>query len=106
MPFAKSFACRTAALAGPVLLAGCMGTGASAARPADAVTPPAEQTCHADPVQRFVGQRFDEAALRKASGAGEVRVVHPGEAISMLFMNGRLTVYLDEKGTITALSCS
>lgn len=83
-----------------------MGTGASAARPSDAMNPPAEQTCHADPAQRFVGRKFDEAALRKASGAGEVRVVHPGEAISMLFMNGRLTVYVDDKGAVTALSCS
>lgn len=99
---------RAVATAIPCLLvAGCMtGTRTSAAQPADAMAPPSEQTCHADPVQRFIGQRFDEGALRKASGAGDLRVVHPGEAISMLFMNGRLTVYVDDKGLVTALSCS
>jgi len=102
-----AFASRVLAVAVPaVLVTGCM-SGSSAAHPvAGEGLPPTEQTCRAEPAQRFVGQRFDEAALRKASGAGEVRTVMPGEAISMLFMNGRLTVYVDAKGIITALSCS
>ena len=99
-----AFATRALLVAVPAtLVTGCMT--ASAAQPADA-PPPTEQTCHAEPAKALVGQRFDAAALRRASGAGEVRKVNPGEAISMLFMNGRLTVYVDAQGTITALSCS
>ena len=99
-----AFAARALLVAVPAtLVAGCMN--ASAARPADAA-PPTEQTCHSEPAKALIGQKFDAAALRQASGAGEVRRVNPGEAISMLFMNGRLTVYVDAAGTITSLSCS
>ena len=88
-----------------ILLSGCM-TAASNTHPVDAAAPQAEQTCHVEPAKAYVGRKFDATALRKASGAAEVRRVNPGEAISMLFMNGRLTVYVDAQGTITALSCS
>jgi hypothetical protein len=87
-----------------MLVAGCMT--ASAAQSSDAGAPLAEQTCHAEPAKAFVGKAFNATALRKASGVDNVRRVNPGEAISMLFMNGRLTVYVDEKGVITSLSCS
>ena len=101
-----TFAGRTLAAIGPaILVTGCM-TASSAAQPIEAGSAPTEQTCNADPAKRFIGQRFDATALRKASGAGDVRRVNPGEAISMLFMNGRLTVYVDAHGTITSLSCS
>ena len=105
--FAK-FTCASRSLAaiGPaILVTGCM-TASSAAQPIEAGSAPTEQTCNAEPAKRFIGQRFDASALRKLSGAGEVRRVNPGEAISMLFMNGRLTVYVDAQGTITSLSCS
>ncbi|WP_295635975.1 I78 family peptidase inhibitor [Novosphingobium sp.] len=99
-----AFAARALLAAVPAtLVTGCMT--ASAAQHADAA-PPTEQTCNAEPAKAFIGQRFDAATLQKASGAGQVRKVNPGEAISMLFMNGRLTVYVDAQGTITALSCS
>lgn len=99
-----AFAARALLVAVPAsLVTGCMT--ASAAQPVEAA-PPTEQTCNAEPARRFVGQRFDAAALQKASGANQVRKVNPGEAISMLFMNGRLTVYVDAQGAITALSCS
>ena len=100
------FAGRTlAAIAPAILVSGCM-TASSAAQPIEAGAQPTEQTCNAEPAKRFIGQRFNAAALRKASGVSEVRRVKPGEAISMLFMNGRLTVYVDAQGTITSLSCS
>ncbi|MBC7491249.1 MAG: hypothetical protein H7241_02220 [Novosphingobium sp.] len=99
-----AFAARALLVAIPsTLVAGCMT--ASAAQPVEAA-PPTTQTCNAEPAKRFIGQRFDAAALQKASGANQVRRVNPGEAISMLFMNGRLTVYVDAQGTITSLSCS
>jgi hypothetical protein len=99
-----AFAARALLVAIPsTLVTGCMT--ASAAQPVEAA-PPTEQTCNADPAKRFIGQRFDAAALQQASGANQVRRVNPGEAISMLFMNGRLTVYVDEKGVVTSLSCS
>ena len=95
-----------ATLVPALLVSGCM-TGTSVAQPlAGEATPPTTQTCNAEPAKRFIGQRFDAAALQKASGANQVRRVNPGEAISMLFMNGRLTVYVDAQGTITSLSCS
>ena len=108
MLVSQPFARRAIALTVPIMLvAGCMmGPPASTAQRADTMSPPAPQTCHAEPAQRMVGKPFDEAALRKASGSDQVRTVRPGEAISMLFMNGRLTVYVDAQGTITALSCS
>jgi hypothetical protein len=82
-------------------VAGC--TSASAARTADWGSPTTEQARNGEPAKRFISPRFNATALRKA---GEVRWINPGKAISMLFMNGRLPVYVDAKGTIATLSCS
>ena len=100
-----AFAARTLVVAlQATFVTGCM-TASSATQPIEAGTP-TEQTCNAELATGFIGQRFDATALRTASGAGEVRRVNPGEAISMLFMSGRLTVYVDAGGLVTSLSCS
>ncbi len=102
-----AFSSRALAAVGPALLVtGCMTETSSAQPVAGEGLPPTEQTCQAEPAKAFIDRRFDAAALQKASGAHQVRKVNPGEAIAMLVMNGRLTVYVDEKGIVTSLSCS
>lgn len=66
------------------------------------------RTCQADPVQRYVGQPGEAGAIlaaKRASGAHTVRVVRPGEAVTMDFRADRLTVTVDKHGLIALARC-
>lgn len=83
-----------------LLAAGCMD---------DRPTPmPGPRECRASAVQAFIGAQMSprlESRLRARSGASSVRVVRPGEAITMDFRRDRLTVDLNGRGRITGLRC-
>ena len=83
-----------------LLAAGCMD-----GRP----TPmPGPRVCNAGAVQGFIGAPMSprlQARLRARSGATAVRVVRPGEAVTMDFRRDRLTVELGERGRIRTLRC-
>jgi hypothetical protein len=79
-----------------LLMAGC-----AAAQPvADA------GTCDADLAAGFVGKAGDQAeAARKAAGAKTVRVVRPGDVVTMEYRADRLTVRTDAAGRIVRTAC-
>ena len=64
--------------------------------------------CDAQPVQNLVGQKFSSAVndqARNGAGARLVRVLKPGEVMTMEYNQERLNVILDEQGAISALRC-
>jgi len=82
-----------------LILAGC--TPVEMRKPRGAV-------CHADPAQRYVGRAGEAGAIqgaRRASGARTVRVVRPGEMMTMDFRADRMTVTVDKHGTIERIAC-
>ncbi|MDQ0251037.1 hypothetical protein J2W22_003101 [Sphingomonas kyeonggiensis] len=69
---------------------------------------PGPRLCNANAVQRFIGAPMSpglQSRLRARSGASSVRVVRPGEAMTMDFRRDRLTVDLNDRGRINGLRC-
>lgn len=87
-------------IATALLVAGCMD-----GHP----TPmPGPRMCNAGAVQGFVGAQMSprlQSRLRARSGASAVRVVRPGEAMTMDYRRDRLTVDVNERGRITGMRC-
>ena len=109
---------RTAALIAPWLLVLCScsnsadSPGASTAAPA--ATPPAatpavpEQACQVEPVQHVVGSKYTPELgekVRELSGSMVVRVLHPGEVVTMEFRFDRVNITVDDAGAITQVTC-
>ena len=72
----------------------------------EAAPPPLE--CDATQVQGLVGQVLDEATAEQArsdAGAKTVRVLEPGQMVTMEFDGERLNIEVDDKRTVTALRC-
>jgi hypothetical protein len=70
--------------------------------------PPPALECDASQVQGLVGQALDEAKAEQAradAGAKHVRILKPGQMVTMEFDGERLNIEVDDKGTITALRC-
>jgi len=64
--------------------------------------------CNAAPVAWAVGQKGDEQVMKKIwrqSGAGLIRPIAPGQAVTMDFRQDRINVHLDAGNTITRLDC-
>ncbi len=68
--------------------------------------PPLE--CDATPVQGLVGQTLEEATAEQArvdTGAKSVRVLEPGQMVTMEFDGERLNIEVDAARKIIALRC-
>lgn len=64
--------------------------------------------CNADRVQPLVGREATPdvvARARDRSGARTVRLIKPGDAVTMDFRSDRLNLDLDSVNTITAARC-
>ncbi|MGV8931610.1 MAG: I78 family peptidase inhibitor [Luteimonas sp.] len=65
--------------------------------------------CNADAAQSFVGKQASEdtvaQAQRAAAARGDVRVIKPGQAVTMDYRNDRLNVEVDEQGKIIKITC-
>lgn len=64
--------------------------------------------CNADRVQPLVGREATPDVLDRAktrSGARSVRVIKPGQAVTMDFRSDRLNLELDDVNTIKAARC-
>ncbi|WP_237642525.1 I78 family peptidase inhibitor [Stenotrophomonas panacihumi] len=64
--------------------------------------------CHADRVAWAVGQPSDQqvmARVWKESGAGLIRPIAPGQAVTRDFKPDRINVYVDGGNVITKLDC-
>jgi hypothetical protein len=95
------------------LLASALALGPSfaekthTARPALS-RPPAMEGCDAEDVQPWVGKPFPADGAeqaRQATGSTVVRVVRPGEAVTMDFRADRLTIALDAAGKVVSARC-
>jgi hypothetical protein len=108
-------------LALTALLAGCVppgagGPSADIAAPASngpsssyAPAPDAQQgDCNADPVQNMIGQSYSDSvgvSLQQRSGSQALRLLKPGEVMTMEYNPTRINVILDDHGAIEALRC-
>lgn len=70
--------------------------------------PPSPSMCNVEAVKTFVGQSATAdavAAARRAAGAELVRVIKPGQAVTMDFRVERLNLYLNDAGAVERVSC-
>lgn len=64
--------------------------------------------CSADTSQGLIGQPWSkkmEDRVRSRSHAFKVRVVRPGEMVTMDFVENRMTVTLDERNHVVKIAC-
>ncbi len=69
---------------------------------------PVESRCQADPVAWAVGQAATEATMarvRKESGAGQLRPIAPGQAVTRDLRPDRLNVFVDASNAIVRITC-
>jgi len=82
---------------------------APAGQTAQAGTPSASRAaCDAQPIQNMLGQAFSERvseSARQGSGSRSVRVLRPGEVMTMEYNATRLNIILDKSNAIEALRC-
>lgn len=104
--------CRLPALAFiATLLAGCAAPGSTdnggtAAAPAPAARD--DGYCDAAAVQNQVGRAYSERtaeSARSRSGARTLRVLQPGQVMTMEYNPARLTLVVDDKGNIGSARC-
>lgn len=98
---------QAAALAAMLALAGCAGLGAPGGA-ADGGAAPPKAACDAAAAQFALGQSFGpalERELRARTGAGIVRWLSPGQAVTMDFNPARLNLTLDGRSRITKAAC-
>lgn len=65
-------------------------------------------SCNADAVKSWVGKTANEDVVRQAvaaAGAKGVRVIEPGQAVTMDFRADRLNIEVDAQGVITTVRC-
>lgn len=91
-----------------LLLAGCMTDGDRdrPGRPGHGPGPGRE--CRADRGQSMIGRPADDraiASIRRATHSRTVRVVHPGQPVTMDFRPDRLTVEVDNRNRIVSARC-
>ncbi len=70
---------------------------------------PAEAAeCRATPAQELVGERYRRGVptrVKRLSGAREVRVIWPGQMMTMEFRADRVNLRVNYRRLITAVSC-
>lgn len=95
-----------------LLLAGCAGLNTAPGPEPERAPPPPRvadgDACGAERVQDHIGRAHDAAlgeAIRAESGAASMRVVRPGEAVTLDYRADRLNVRLDADGIIAEIVC-
>jgi len=100
---------RPLALLAPVLALGCAAPSPAPGAMAPATpapVPPGE--CAAGPARELLGKTFDgplQAEAQRLSGARIVRVIRPGQAVTMDFNAYRLNIELDARDRVKRLHC-
>jgi hypothetical protein len=97
----------------PSLIAGLLAgslLGACADLPVD-TTPPedAHVVCKADTLGWTIGKEADDALVRRAqleATAKVVRVLKPGQMVTMEYSDQRLNLQVDDRNRVTSYSCS
>ena len=99
-----------------VVMAGCSTSPTApsdrqngSAAPATSTAPTAgDRQCDASAVQAIVGERFSDRAAQNAqsrAGAGTLRVLQPGQVMTMEYNPQRLTIVVDESGAVASARC-
>lgn len=89
-----------------VLLAAAVAGGC--ATPATSPVAAAPAPCRAEAAQALVGQAATAANVelaRQRAGAEVVRLLQPGQAVTMEYRDGRLNVVAGPDGRIARISC-
>ncbi|MCF2871710.1 hypothetical protein L0664_11590 [Octadecabacter sp. G9-8] len=93
------------AIAPFVFLAACGGAFPSSDTSSDPVLPSiAEDTCNANQYASLVGQ--DVTALERVMILDQVRVIRPGQAVTMDFRPERINFNIGQDSRITSINCS
>ena len=71
--------------------------------PAPVLPSPADDTCGASGLVSYIGQ--DASVLDAARVANPIRVIRPGDAVTMDFNAQRLNFELDELGEVERIRC-
>ena len=98
---------------GVLLMTAFAMAGAAQAKPlfkqGTALKPPADlaPSCSADSARSFVGKPGEANAdkARVAADADAVRLIRPGQAVTMDYRAERLNLKLDDKGLVAAVTC-
>ncbi|MBU4612292.1 hypothetical protein IMZ29_17605 [Achromobacter sp. GG226] len=67
-----------------------------------------DRMCNADPVMNIVGKPLNDRAANDAqqrAGAATLRVMRPGQVMTMEYNPRRLTVVMDEKSVVSSVRC-
>lgn len=94
-------------------LAACASTEqGSAEAPASASAPAStssnESYCDSSGLQAYLGQRFEQSTAERAqssAGARTLRVLQPGQVMTMEYNPARLTIVVDDAGNIGSARC-
>ena len=71
-------------------------------------TPPAMEGCDASDLQFLIGKTLDEGLTtraRDATGATKVRVIRPGQMVTMDYLPERLNIEVDAAGKVLNARC-
>jgi hypothetical protein len=69
---------------------------------------PGSATCNAQAVQNLVGQKYSSAHdgdLRAGASVTQLRILRPGQVMTMEYNPSRLNVILEKNDVISALRC-
>ncbi len=113
------FAMMAGMVGGVLLVAACAGqpdgsAGEGGAGVAQTVTPPSQgdadqpMECNAEAVQNVIGQSYTDAlgeAARQESGSRSLRVMRPGQAVTLDYRIDRLNLELDAGGKVVSARC-
>ena len=83
-------------------------SAADSAASADGTNAPPPPSCDATAVQGLVGEPAAEALVEQArtdAGADQVRMLKPGQAVTLEFNGARLNVEVDGDNRIVSLRC-
>jgi hypothetical protein len=67
--------------------------------------PPSDDPCGARDLQHLIGARVPSAAALKAIGPERIRVIRPGDAVTMDHAPTRLNIELDAADIVVQLRC-
>ncbi len=96
------------------LTAGAGGGGSAApAASASAATPTSsagmgDSMCNADPIMNIVGKPINERGASDAqqrATAATLRLMRPGQVMTMEYNPRRLTIVVDEQNTVSSVRC-
>jgi hypothetical protein len=76
--------------------------------PPEGAPPPPSGQCDADPAASVVGREATAelvAEARRLSGARQVRVIRPGQMVTMEYSAERLNLHVDARNRVERLAC-